>query len=75
MVRRHSWTAEEDARVDHSSQQLAAGTPQQVKAALIALARAHRVDEIIVNTLTHDPLDRLRSYELLAEAFQLAPIA
>jgi luciferase family oxidoreductase group 1 len=74
-VRGHSWTAEEEARVDHSSQQLVAGTPQQVKAALIGLARAHRVDEIIVNTLTHDPLDRLRSYELLAEAFQLVPKA
>ncbi|MFE2972409.1 MsnO8 family LLM class oxidoreductase [Streptomyces sp. NPDC059340] len=74
-VRSHSWTAEEDARVGHSSRQLVAGTPHQVKAALIGLARAHRVDEIIVNTLTHDPLDRLRSYELLAEAFQLAPKA
>ncbi|MFF8029396.1 MsnO8 family LLM class oxidoreductase [Streptomyces sp. NPDC007896] len=74
-VRSHSWTAEEDARVGHRSRQLVAGTPHQVKAALIGLARAHRVDEIIVNTLTHDPLDRLRSYELLAEAFQLAPKA
>ncbi|MFE4961185.1 MsnO8 family LLM class oxidoreductase [Streptomyces sp. NPDC056653] len=74
-VRSHSWTAEEDARAGHNSQQLVAGTPHEVKAELTALARAHRVDEIIVNTLTHDPLDRLRSYELLAEAFQLAPRA
>ncbi|MER5532512.1 LLM class flavin-dependent oxidoreductase [Streptomyces mirabilis] len=73
-VRGHSWTAEEDARVGHSSRQLVAGPPQ-VKAALIGLARVHQVDEIIVNTLTHDPVDRLRSYELLAEAFQLAPKA
>ncbi|MEU1447049.1 MULTISPECIES: MsnO8 family LLM class oxidoreductase [Streptomyces] len=74
-VRSHSWTAEEDARVGHSGRQLVAGTPHQVKAALIGLARAHQVDEIIVNTLTHDPVDRLRSYELLAETFQLAPKA
>ncbi|SFG70850.1 hypothetical protein [Streptomyces mirabilis] len=46
-----------------------------MKAALIGLAHAHQVDEIIVNTLTHDPVDRLRSYELLAETFQLAPKA
>lgn len=46
-----------------------------MKAELIGLARAHQVDEIIVNTLTHDPVDRLRSYELLAETFQLAPKA
>ncbi|MER5917628.1 alcohol dehydrogenase catalytic domain-containing protein [Streptomyces sp. NPDC001982] len=30
------------------------------------------VDEIIVNTLTHDPTDRVLSYQLLAEAFHLA---
>ncbi|MFF3660402.1 MsnO8 family LLM class oxidoreductase [Streptomyces olivochromogenes] len=74
-VRSHRWTAQEDARVGNSSRQLVAGTPHQVKVALIGLARAHQVDEIIVNTLTHDPVDRLRSYELLAEAFQLAPKA
>ncbi|MFJ3308428.1 MsnO8 family LLM class oxidoreductase [Streptomyces sp. NPDC086549] len=72
-VRSHRWSVEEHARACRSSQQLVAGTPKQVKAELTRLAHAHRVDEIIVNTLTHDPVDRLRSYELLAEAFQLAP--
>ncbi|MCT9112155.1 hypothetical protein N4G69_42355 [Streptomyces mirabilis] len=52
-----------------------ATTTRTASALLIGLARAHQVDEIIVNTLAHDPVDRLRSYELLAEAFQLAPKA
>ncbi|WP_423832865.1 hypothetical protein [Streptomyces manipurensis] len=42
-------------------------------AALTALAASHGVDELIVNTLTADPADRRRSYELLADAFALPP--
>ena len=38
---------------------------------LRALAAEYGVDELVVVTITHDPKARLRSYELLAEAFGL----
>ena len=38
---------------------------------LLALSADYGVDELVVVTITHDPKARLRSYELLAEAFGL----
>ena len=46
--------------------------PRQVRARLLALADEYGVDELVVVTITHDPKARLRSYELLAEAFGLS---
>ena len=48
-----------------------AGTPDVVRARLEARAREYGVDELVVVTITHDFKARLRSYELLAEAFEL----
>jgi len=47
------------------------GTPQQVRERLLALAEAHGAEELVVVTITYDYTSRLRSYELLAEAFEL----
>jgi luciferase family oxidoreductase group 1 len=49
----------------------AIGAPEQVRADLEAMARAHGVDELVVVTICHDPAARRRSYELLAQAFEL----
>jgi luciferase family oxidoreductase group 1 len=49
------------------------GDPEQVKARLLALGAEYEVDEFVVVTITHDFGARLRSYELLAEAFGLEP--
>ena len=51
------------------------GSPTQCRDKLEALARTYDVDEIVVLTITHDPTARRRSYELLAQAFDLAPVA
>ncbi|MET9635965.1 hypothetical protein ABZY83_05990 [Streptomyces virginiae] len=59
----------ERARVHRTA--LVSGAPEQVYAVLTALAAAHGVDELAVNTLTAAPADRRRSYELLAETFEL----
>jgi hypothetical protein len=40
---------------------------------LTELAAAYEVEELILTSITADFADRLRSYELLAEAFDLAP--
>jgi len=47
------------------------GTPEKVKAGLEKMAAAYGADEVIVLTITYDFVARLRSYELLAEAFSL----
>jgi luciferase family oxidoreductase group 1 len=47
------------------------GTPDKVKARLTALAERHGAEELVVVTITYDYASRLRSYELLAEAFDL----
>ena len=69
----HAYTGRERALVEHNRQRTIAGTPEQVKARLLALGAEYGVDEFVVVTITHDFKARLRSYELLAEAFGLEP--
>jgi luciferase family oxidoreductase group 1 len=50
-----------------------AGAPDTVRDQLIDMASVLHVDEVMVVTIVHDHRARLRSYELLAEAFGLKP--
>ena len=68
-ARKHRWDSLEAERADVRRRSLVWGTPEQVRERLTELAAEHGVDEIMVNTLTCAPEDRLRSHELLAEAF------
>lgn len=61
----------ERARIAERSASNIVGTPEQVKPAIETLARRFGVDEVIVLTITHDFDARIRSYELIAEAFGL----
>ncbi|MET1072753.1 MAG: MsnO8 family LLM class oxidoreductase, partial [Umezawaea sp.] len=72
-VRGHRWTSAEMERAEVNSRSLIAGTPEQVRAALVRLAEEHGVDELVVNTLTHDPEDRVRSYRLLSDVLGVRP--
>ena len=67
----HPYTAHERAIVEHNRRRTIAGTPEQVRARLLAMAEEYGVDELVVVTITHDPKARLRSYELVAHAFGL----
>ena len=49
------------------------GTPDQVRGQLEEVAEAYGAEEVMVLTITHDHAARLRSYELLAAAFDLEP--
>jgi alkanesulfonate monooxygenase SsuD/methylene tetrahydromethanopterin reductase-like flavin-dependent oxidoreductase (luciferase family) len=69
----YPYTPSELAIVRHAQGRTIAGAPEQVRARLLALAAEYGVDELVVVTITHDFKARLRSYELLAEAFGLAP--
>jgi alkanesulfonate monooxygenase SsuD/methylene tetrahydromethanopterin reductase-like flavin-dependent oxidoreductase (luciferase family) len=68
---RYPYSSRELAIVQHARQRTFAGAPEQVRAALLALAVEYGVEELVVVTITHDPKARLRSYELLAQAFGL----
>ncbi|MDH6132402.1 luciferase family oxidoreductase group 1 [Kitasatospora sp. MAA4] len=48
------------------------GDPGQVRDELESMSRALEVEEFIVLSTIHSPKARMRSYELLAEAFELA---
>ncbi|HEY2069859.1 MAG TPA: LLM class flavin-dependent oxidoreductase [Rhizomicrobium sp.] len=47
------------------------GTPDQARERLLRLAERHGAEELVVVTITYDFASRLRSYELLAEAFAM----
>jgi luciferase family oxidoreductase group 1 len=47
------------------------GTAEQVKTRLDALAKRLDLDELVIVTWTYDPAPRMRSFELLAEAYGL----
>jgi hypothetical protein len=51
------------------------GTPAQVRDGLLALGAAYGVDEFVVLTICPAFEARLRSYELLAQAFGIGPAA
>ncbi|MGH7914559.1 MAG: LLM class flavin-dependent oxidoreductase [Candidatus Binataceae bacterium] len=48
-----------------------AGTPDRVRDQLIDMASVPHIDELMVVTIVHDHRARMRSYQLLAEAFNL----
>jgi luciferase family oxidoreductase group 1 len=48
---------------------LAIGNPDEVRVELEELAERYGVDELVVLTICHDHAARVRSYELLADAF------
>jgi luciferase family oxidoreductase group 1 len=57
--------------LDAPGARVIAGTPEQVREALLAMAERYGVDELMIVTVTHDFAARLRSYELLAEVMEL----
>jgi len=65
------YTPRDLAIIDHARGRTVAGTPDVVRARLEEMAAAYGVDELVVVTITHDFKARIRSYELLAEAFNL----
>jgi alkanesulfonate monooxygenase SsuD/methylene tetrahydromethanopterin reductase-like flavin-dependent oxidoreductase (luciferase family) len=64
---RHDWTEQERTRAKARAQAIIAGTPDHVHETIKGLAEGHGAEEVMVNTLTSDPEDRLTSYRLLAE--------
>lgn len=70
-VQRQNYTEAEQQRIAYNRQRVLCGTQAQVKYKLEELAAMYDVEELILVTITYSFEDRLRSYELLAEAFEL----
>lgn len=68
----YPYTDIERATIARSQKRYVVGAPEQVKTALEIMATAYGVSEIVVLSICHGAADRLRSYALLAEVFNLA---
>lgn len=69
----YPYSPQEWAFMQDRARQTAVGTPAQVKEKLLQLATQFGADELMTVTVTYDFAARIRSYELLAEAFNLSP--
>jgi alkanesulfonate monooxygenase SsuD/methylene tetrahydromethanopterin reductase-like flavin-dependent oxidoreductase (luciferase family) len=67
------WTEQERAGVRDRTETQFVGSPATVVERLETLARVTGADELMVTTITADPADRVRSHELLAREWGLAP--
>ena len=67
----YPYSVQERARVDANQARSIVGAPDTVKQQLLQLADRYGVHEVVVVTICHDFAARLRSYELLSEAFRL----
>jgi len=64
----HPYTEAERSIVQRLRERAIVGTADQVAVKLKELAAVFGLDEIVINTWTHDPAARHRSYELIARA-------
>ena len=65
------YTAAEQERIKYNRQRVITGTPLEMKLKLKWLAEDYKVDEIVCITIAEDFNDRLESYRLLAEQFEI----
>jgi len=65
----YPYTPRESLLLEALRQRSVVGEPQPVRQRLVALATDYGVNELVIVSITHDPKARLRSYELLAQAF------
>jgi len=68
---RHAYTEEERRYVMSQRERAVIGGPEKCRREITALAERYTADEVMLLTITGDYATRLRSYELLAEAFGL----
>lgn len=69
----HDFSPREEAAVKTVSGSAVIGGPEKVRAGLEDLAERAGADELMLTTMVHAQADRLRSYQLVAEATGLEP--
>jgi alkanesulfonate monooxygenase SsuD/methylene tetrahydromethanopterin reductase-like flavin-dependent oxidoreductase (luciferase family) len=65
----HAWSEDDRVLVADRVDTQFVGSPETVVEKLRVLQEATAADELLVTTITHDHADRVRSYQLLAEAW------
>jgi alkanesulfonate monooxygenase SsuD/methylene tetrahydromethanopterin reductase-like flavin-dependent oxidoreductase (luciferase family) len=73
-AQRYPYTSWELERIRENRNRMVVGNPEKVKSQLAAFSEDYGVEEMIILTSTHDFQARVRSYELLAKAFDLRGI-
>jgi luciferase family oxidoreductase group 1 len=67
----HVFTPEEQKIVAFFKKLRIVGTPEQVRARIQDIATRSQADEVMIATHAYDPAARIRSYKLVAQAFDL----
>lgn len=70
-ARSWKYTPEEKERLWSRRRFSILGTPSEVKSQLIDIAEAHQASELVIVTICHDFDDRVNSYRLIADEFNL----
>jgi luciferase family oxidoreductase group 1 len=71
----YPYTPVDRERIARQRERLVVGSIDSVKSRLLSLAKATQADELMITTMAYDHAARRHSYELLADAFALTPIA
>lgn len=66
----YPYTATDRYHILQLRQRRVIGDPNEVKEQLLQLSQDFQAQEILINSPIHDPVARIRSYELIAEAFE-----
>ena len=69
----YPYTPVDRTRIAQNRAKMSVGSPKTVRAKLEALIAETRADEVMVTTMVYGHEARKRSYELLAQAFNLGP--
>ncbi|MER2113992.1 MAG: LLM class flavin-dependent oxidoreductase [Solibacillus isronensis] len=67
-AKQYKLTDKDKETLEKFRQKIIIGNPQEVKHKLFELRTKYKADEMMINTITHLPEDRIRSYELIAKA-------
>ena len=67
----HRYSAEEEAGIAQFRRLQITGTPEAVRLGIERMAALTLADEVMIATHAHDPQARVRSYELIARAFEM----
>ncbi|GGB80729.1 LLM class flavin-dependent oxidoreductase [Dyadobacter sediminis] len=70
-VKNYRFTVGELERIRYNSGRIISGTKEAVKEQLTKLAKEFEVDEIIISTMAYSVEARIKSFELISEAFKL----
>ncbi|WLR51996.1 LLM class flavin-dependent oxidoreductase [Bacillus tianshenii] len=67
----YPYTMFDQARIRENRKRMVVGDPEQVKQQLIQMSEEYGAEEVMVNTITTPFEARVKSYQLIAEAFEL----